>query len=345
MRRDDGRARDVLAVLRQEQRRRIGHAAQSALGHREHAELVRRAEAILDRAHEPEARMRVALEVEDGVDDVLEHPRAGDRAFLGHVADEDDDDVALLREPRELGRAFADLRDAARRRGQRLGVGRLDRIDDDDLGRLGADRGDDRLEVDLGQQRHRRVDEAEPHRAERDLLGRFLPGHVQRLLRGADRRHRLQEQRRLADARIAAEQDHASRHETAAQHAVELLEAGRKPRRLLRIDGAEGADRRRLARRPTGTAWPARPRSFRPACSMRCSAGTGPAISAPGRRTRCSCRRSCSWPRRCAALTRARRVWRPRFRACRRPPRPPGSRSGPPWEDPRRRPEARRGWR
>ena len=64
-----------------------------------------------------------------------------------------------------------------------------------------ADRRDDRLELDLGQQRHRRVDEPEPLRAQRDLLDRFLAGHVERLLRGADRRHRLQQQRRLADAR------------------------------------------------------------------------------------------------------------------------------------------------
>ena len=95
--------------------------------------------------------MRVALEVEDGVDDVLEHARAGDRAFLRHVADEDDDDVALLREPRQLRRAFAHLRDAARRRGQRFGVRGLDRVDDDDFRRLGGDGRDDRFELDLGQ--------------------------------------------------------------------------------------------------------------------------------------------------------------------------------------------------
>ena len=97
--------------------------------------------------------MRVALEIEDGVDDVLEHARAGDRALLRHVADEDHDDPALLREPRQLRRAFADLGDAAWRRGQRLGVGGLDRIDDDDLGLRRPDRRDDRLELDFGQQR------------------------------------------------------------------------------------------------------------------------------------------------------------------------------------------------
>jgi hypothetical protein len=116
----------------------------------------------------------VSLRIEDGVDHVLEHARAGDGAFLGHVADENDDDVPLLGEPRQLRRALADLRDAARRRSQRLRVGGLDRVDDDDLGRLLADGSDDRLELDLGQQRHRRV-RAEALGAQRDLLDRFSP--------------------------------------------------------------------------------------------------------------------------------------------------------------------------
>ena len=94
---------------------------------------------------------------------------------------------------------------------QRLGVGGLDRVDDDDLGRLGADRRDDRLELDLGQQRDRRVDEAQPLRAQRDLLDRFLAGHVERLAARRRSRPRLQQQRRLADAGIAAQQDHAAR--------------------------------------------------------------------------------------------------------------------------------------
>ena len=81
--------------------------------------------------------MRVALEIEDGVDDVLQHAGAGDRALLRHVPDEDHDDPALLGEPRELRGALADLRDAPGGRGQRLGVGGLDRVDDDDLGLFG----------------------------------------------------------------------------------------------------------------------------------------------------------------------------------------------------------------
>jgi hypothetical protein len=41
--------------------------------------------------------VRIALEVEDGIDHVLEDARAGERPFLRHVADEDDRDAALLR--------------------------------------------------------------------------------------------------------------------------------------------------------------------------------------------------------------------------------------------------------
>ena len=87
-RREHAGACDVGAVVREKQRRRIAHCAQPALGHGEHAEFVHRAEAVLDRAHQAKARMRVALEVQHGVDDVLEHARPGDRAFLGDVTDQ-----------------------------------------------------------------------------------------------------------------------------------------------------------------------------------------------------------------------------------------------------------------
>ena len=67
---------DLRVVLRQEQRRRIADAAQAVVGHREHAEFVHRAEAVLERADQAEARVRVALEVQHRVDHVLEHARA-----------------------------------------------------------------------------------------------------------------------------------------------------------------------------------------------------------------------------------------------------------------------------
>ena len=62
----------------------------------EAADLVGRAEAVLDRADQPQRRVPVALEVQHHVDEVLEQPRAGDRAVLGDVADEDGRDAAVL---------------------------------------------------------------------------------------------------------------------------------------------------------------------------------------------------------------------------------------------------------
>ena len=38
----------------------------------------------------------VALELEDAIDEMLEHARAGDGAVLRHVADEDRRDAVLL---------------------------------------------------------------------------------------------------------------------------------------------------------------------------------------------------------------------------------------------------------
>jgi hypothetical protein len=103
-----------LVVLRQEQRRRIRHALQALFRHREHAQLVDRAEAVLDRPHQAEAGLGVALEIQHGVDDVLEHARAGQRALFRDVADQDDGDAGLLGHAGQLGRALAHLRHRTR---------------------------------------------------------------------------------------------------------------------------------------------------------------------------------------------------------------------------------------
>ena len=89
----------------------------------EAADLVDRAEAVLHRADHPEPGVAVALEVEHHVDEVLEHPRAGDRAVLGDVADHDRGDVAGLGHPDQRGRDLLDLGDAA---GHAVDVGGAD---------------------------------------------------------------------------------------------------------------------------------------------------------------------------------------------------------------------------
>ena len=74
----------------------FGDLGEPALAHLEDAHLVGRAEAVLDGAQHAQRVRAVALEVEHRVDQVLEHARAGERALLGDVADEEARDAARL---------------------------------------------------------------------------------------------------------------------------------------------------------------------------------------------------------------------------------------------------------
>ncbi len=102
-----------LRRAREEDRRWIAHLLESRLRHGEEAELVHRPEAVLGGAHDAVTAAGLALEVQHGVDQVLEHPRARDRAFLGDVADDDDGGA---RWSWRSARAPPCIRAAARRR-------------------------------------------------------------------------------------------------------------------------------------------------------------------------------------------------------------------------------------
>ena len=83
----DAGARDRLVVPGDEQPGRVGDRDDAVAGEVEAADLVDRAEAVLHRADHPQPGAALALEVQHHVDEVLEHPRAGDAAVLGDVAD------------------------------------------------------------------------------------------------------------------------------------------------------------------------------------------------------------------------------------------------------------------
>ena len=150
-------------------------------------------------------------------------------------------------------------------------------------GALGVDRRDDRFELHLGQQLDRRVDEAEPLRAQRDLLGRFLAGHVERPC--APRRARRSACSSSVDLPMPGSPPSSTTppgDEPAAQHAIELRRGRSRSARF-----SCGVDRRERRARPIAspaTLAKARRRgrgdASRPACSTRRSAGTGPATSA-----------------------------------------------------------------
>ena len=192
----------------------------------------------------------VAVELQHGVDHVFEHPRAGQGAFLGDVADEQH------RRARGLGvgdqpiGALADLPHRAGRGPHRGIVQRLDGVDHDDVGPDLVEMAEDVGQHRLGHQPEIVVHRAEPIGPAPDLTGRLLTGDVEagdaRRCGGADE---LQQQGGLADARLAPDEGDRPRHEPAAEHPIDLGDA-RRPGVGGRVDdighaGRTGGRRRR----------------------------------------------------------------------------------------------------
>ncbi len=267
--RDDARAaraRAAFAGGTEEQRRRIVDLMQSALVHAEDAQFLRVAEAVLVRAQDAQLAAAVALEVQHGVDDVLEQPRSGDRPVLGHVADHEDRAAGALGELEQRRGALAHLRDAA---GVRIRVGarqRLDRVDDDDARAEFLESGEDPVEVGLREQQ-RLVAGTQPLRAQFGLRGRFLAGNVQHARPGRRERARdLEHERRLAGSRRSADQHEAAGNDPAAEQRVELGVTRRDARHRRGRDVAEARRARcvrgrQAARRAAGA--PPRRRGLR----------------------------------------------------------------------------------
>ena len=192
----------------------------------------------------------VALELEHAVDEVLEHARARDGAVLRHVADEEERDAGLLGDAQKAGGRLAHLSDRAGRGAELARVERLHRVDDADVGPLALERRADRLELGLRED----LDPgraAEPVGAELHLGDRLLAGDEQGPPLGGHVPERGQEERRLPDPGLAADEDERRRDEAAAEDAVELRDAGRDAARLLGLDVDEAEQ------------WPCGPRPWR----------------------------------------------------------------------------------
>ena len=168
----------------------------------------------------------LALEVEHRVHHVLEDARAGDGAVLGHVTHEKGADAALLGQGNQRARALPDLPDAPRSGRDGGSVNGLDGIHHQHRGLDGPDLFEDALQRRLAQHqqvRRRQGNALSPHL---DLLLRLLAGDVKagRAV-VAEGRHCLKQQRRLADARVAADEHRGPIHQAAPQHPVELFDA------------------------------------------------------------------------------------------------------------------------
>ena len=198
----------VPVAIRQEQSRGVRHFGKAAAGHLEHANLVGRAEPVLGRPQEPEGVRAVALEGEDGVDHMFDDAWARDLAVLGHVPDEQQRGVARLGEADQRLRRPAHLADRSRRRFDRVAPHGLNGIDDHELRRVArAERRHDVLDERLRRELYGRLGKPKPGRAQAHLGGRFLARDVDdAAARARDGRARLDQKRRLADARLAADQ-------------------------------------------------------------------------------------------------------------------------------------------
>ena len=227
-------------ALGQEQLGRVGDLAQARAGHLEHADLVGRAEAVLHRAQDAELVRAFALERQHRVDHVLDHAGAGDLAVLGDVADQDDGGAGFLGEADERLRRSRAPGSPCRARIRPVSVHmvwiesmttRRGVLPSDSVAMMSSTEvsaasstGASRKPEPLG---------AQPH-----LRHRFLAGDVDRAMAGAgERGGGLDQQRRFADAGIAAHQQHRAADEAAAGDAVEFGDAGGQARGLMRVAG------------------------------------------------------------------------------------------------------------
>jgi hypothetical protein len=210
----------------EEQLRWIGHGPEPGARHLEHPQLAHRAEAVLDGTHDAVRVVLFAFEIQHGVDDVLERLRSGQTPVLGDVADQEGRNVLALGREEQLGCRLANLADAA---GGRLELERehgLDRIDNDERGPQPGDLFENALEAGLREDVERRAFDAEPFTARFDLVLGLFPRAVEdRPDCFCEVRRRLQQQCRLADAGLAADQHERSRDDAPAQDTIELADA------------------------------------------------------------------------------------------------------------------------
>ena len=213
-----------MLAAREEQGGGIADLCEPFALHGENADLVHRAKAVLEAAQDAILVAALALEAEHDIDHMLQHARAGDGAILGDMAHQHQRHAIFLGIADEFEGTGAHLADGARRALDLVGMHGLDRIDHQQRGRLHAvQRGENVAHRGGGGQLDRRLGQPQPVGPQAHLPGRFLAADVDRRLTGQGQLgRRLQQQGGFADARIAAHENGAARHDAAAQRPVQL---------------------------------------------------------------------------------------------------------------------------
>ena len=155
------------------------------------------------------------------------------------MTDEDDGDPVPLGEVHQPQGRLADLADAAGRPVELVDRGGLDRIDDHRERSLAAGCLDDPPDVVFGEDadtvRRRPAQQAEPRRPKADLPGRLLARRIQHGPAARRPGHPgggLEQERGLADPRFAADQHERPRDQSAAEDAIEFVDADAQARQV-----------------------------------------------------------------------------------------------------------------
>ena len=230
--------------------------ARAGVGHLENAYLIRRAEAVLRGTENAVAHALLALKVQHAVHHVLQHLRTCDAALLIDMPDDESSKTVGLGQAHYGHRTLAHLADAAGC-GRNLGVEHgLDGIYDHHSGLHGLYLRLDLRELRLGQDIDLALGHTKALCAHLELAPTLLAGDIEHAFRAPDEAAELQKQRGLAHAGCAANQHHGTAYGSAAEHAVQLSDAGGKPYFLLCIQlreqlgaaaGPLGSCRRSLA--------------------------------------------------------------------------------------------------
>ncbi|CUX24933.1 hypothetical protein AGR7C_Cc160327 [Agrobacterium deltaense Zutra 3/1] len=234
--------RRLFVALAEKQFGRIGDFPETAIRHFENADFIGRPEAILDGAQDAMVMSPVAFEIKHGIDHVLDHARTGDLAFLGDVADQHHGRARLFGKPDHRLHTGAHLRHRAGGGIGRIAPQCLDGIDDDEIGSLAfGNRRQNILDIGFRRQQHIGFRSPETLRAQTHLRHRLFARDIDDAM-PAPRKGRcgLHQQRRFADARITADQNRRTAHETAAGRPVEFADTGRDTRRLFDFTGKRG---------------------------------------------------------------------------------------------------------
>ncbi len=158
---------------------------------------------------------------------MFDDARAGDRALLCHVSDQEYRHLLSLRKLHDARHAFPELCDRARRRGQIRSRHRLDGIDNERPRRGSPCLLEDVVERGIREQLQVGIVEPQAVRSLCNLPQRLLAGCVTGVEHAGKMRGNLLQERRLADAWIATEQHDRTGNQTTPQHAIEFFKARR----------------------------------------------------------------------------------------------------------------------